>query len=104
MIEGGREIQWVSRSVLHEEARGVYREMKKWADIRFQVLREEKSKRSVLRETGMHWTTLKKILEHSEPPGYRLSKARPKPKIGPFLDRIADILESDKQIPNGSCP
>jgi len=77
----------------------VYREMKNWADIRFQVLREEKSRRSVLRETGMHWTTLKKILEHSEPPGYRLSKARPKPKIGPFLDRIADILESDKQIP-----
>ncbi len=73
--------------------------MKKWADIRFQVLREEKSKRSVLRETGMHWTTLEKILEHSEPPGYRLSKARPKPKIGPFLDRIADILESDKQVP-----
>lgn len=28
-----------------------------------------------------------------------MSKARPKPKIGPFLDRIADILESDKQIP-----
>ena len=24
---------------------------------------------------------------------------RPKPKIGPFLDRIADILESDKQVP-----
>lgn len=77
----------------------MYREMKNWADIRFQVLREEKSRRSVFRETGMHWTTLKKILEHSEPPGYRLSKARPKPKIGPFLDRIADILESDKQIP-----
>ena len=77
----------------------MYREMKNWADIRFQVLREEKSKRSVLRETGMHWTTLEKILQHSEPPGYRLSKARPKPRIGPFLDRIAGILESDKQIP-----
>lgn len=77
----------------------MYREMKYWADIRFQILREEKSKRSVLRETGMHWTTLEKILQHSEPPGYRLSKARPKPRIGPFLDRIADILESDKQIP-----
>jgi transposase len=77
----------------------VYREMKKWADIRFQVFREEKSKRSVLRETGMHWQTLEKILEHSEPPGYRLTKARPKPKIGPFLDRVADILESDKEIP-----
>ena len=28
-----------------------------------------------------------------------LSRERPKPRIGPFLDRIADILESDKQIP-----
>jgi transposase len=77
----------------------VYREMKGWAEIRFSVLREEKSKREVLRETGMHWTTLEKILQHSEPPGYRLSKARPKPRIGLFLDRIADILESDKEIP-----
>jgi len=77
----------------------VYREMKRWAEIRYSVLREEKSKREVLRETGMHWTTLEKILQHTEPPGYRLSKERPKPKIGPFLDRIADILESDKQVP-----
>ena len=77
----------------------MYRELKKWAEIRFSVLREEKSKRAVLRETGMHWTTLERILQHSEPPGYRLSKERPKPRIGPFLDRIADILESDKQIP-----
>jgi transposase len=77
----------------------VYREMKTWAEIRYSVLREEKSKRGVLRETGLHWTTLEKILQHSEPPGYRLSKERPKPKIGPFLDRIADLLESDKQVP-----
>ena len=37
----------------------------------------------ILRETGMHWLTLKKILTHSEPPGYRLRKARPKQKLGP---------------------
>ncbi len=77
----------------------MYRDMKRWAEIRYSVLREEKSKREVLRETGMHWTTLEKILQHTEPPGYRLSKERPKPKIGPFLDRIVAILESDKQVP-----
>ncbi len=77
----------------------MYTQMKSWTEIRFKVLREEKSKREVLRETGIHWTTLEKILTHPEPPGYRLSKARPKPKIGPFLDRIADILDSDKQAP-----
>jgi transposase len=47
----------------------------------------------------MHWSTLEKILQHSEPPGYRIKAERPKPKIGPFWDRIADILESDKELP-----
>jgi transposase len=73
--------------------------MKQWAEIRLRVLRGESSKRQILRETGMHWSTLEKILKHSEPPGYQLKKERPKPKIGPFLDRISDILESDKDLP-----
>jgi transposase len=77
----------------------VYTDMDQWTDIRFRVLRHKESKRKVLRETGMHWRTLEKILQHSEPPGYTLKRERPKPKIGPFLDRIADILESDKEVP-----
>ena len=77
----------------------MYGDMKQWTEIRLRVLREEASKREILRETGMHWKTLEKILHYSEPPGYRLKKERPKPKIGSFLDRIAAILESDKQVP-----
>ena len=77
----------------------MYKDMEEWTDIRLRVLRGESSKREILREKGMHWTTLEKILRHSEPPGYRLMNERPKPKIGPFLDRIGDILESDKQLP-----
>jgi len=73
--------------------------MDQWTDIRFRVLRRKESKRKILRETGMHWRTLEKILQYSEPPGYTLKRERPKPKIGPFLDRIADILESDKEVP-----
>ena len=73
--------------------------MDRWADIRVRVLNGKASKREILRETGMHWTTLEKILRHSEPPGYRIQAERPKPKIGPFLDRIADILQSDKELP-----
>jgi len=38
-------------------------------------------------------------LEHSEPPGYRLKEPRPKPKIGPYLERIAQIIEEDKALP-----
>ena len=51
--------------------------MEDWTDIRERVASGKVSKRAILRETGMHWKTLKKILTHSEPPGYRLRQARP---------------------------
>ena len=70
-----------------------------WTKVRLEVLRGEKSKREVLRHEGIHWETLKKVLKYSEPPGYRLKEARPKPKIGPYLERIAQIIEEDKTLP-----
>jgi len=73
--------------------------MEWWTKVRLEVSRGEKSKREVLREEGIHWETLKKILAHSEPPGYRLKEPRPKPKIGPCLERIAQIIEEDKTLP-----
>jgi transposase len=76
----------------------VYRDMEAWHRIRRRVLVEGVSKRQILRETGMHWQTLEKILAQGEPPGYRRSKPAAKPKIGPYLDRIEQILESDKQV------
>ena len=62
-------------------------------------MRGERSKREILRRERIHWETLKKILEYSEPPGYRLKEPRPKPKIGPYLERIAQIIEEDKALP-----
>jgi transposase len=73
--------------------------MKWWTEIRLEVLRGETSKREILRREGIHWETLKKVLEHSEPPGYRIERPRPKPKIGPYLEQIAQIIEDDKQLP-----
>jgi len=73
--------------------------MEQWAAIRRRVLQEGVSKRQILRETGLHWTTLEKILSHSAPPGYRMRQLREKPKLGPYLDRIRLILQSDKQMP-----
>jgi transposase len=70
-----------------------------WTKIRLEVLRGETSKREILRREGIHWETLKKILENSEPPGYRIEIPRPKPKIGPYLEQIAQIIEDDKQLP-----
>ena len=73
--------------------------MEWWRNIRLEVLRGETSKREILRREGIHFETLKKILEHSEPPGYRMNKARPRPKIGPYLEQIEQIIEDDKQYP-----
>ena len=57
------------------------------------------SRRQVLRETGMHWRTLEKMLQHSEPPGYRQCKPRPKPKVGAYQERIEQILKEDEGMP-----
>ena len=67
-----------------------------WTEIRLEVLREETPKREVLRREGIGWDTLKKILAHPSPPGYQLSQPRPRPKVGPFLEQITQIIKSDK--------
>lgn len=63
----------------------MYIDMNWWTKIRLEVLRGESSKREVLRREGIHWETLKKILNNSSPPGYQLHQPRPRPKVGPFL-------------------
>jgi transposase len=77
----------------------VYTNMNFWTKIRLDVLRDGVSKREILRREGIHWKTLKKILTHPEPPGYQITSPRPKPKIDPYRDKIAQILEHDKDFP-----
>jgi transposase len=72
--------------------------MDRWTEIRKKILVEGVSKRQVMEEEGIHWETLKKILRHSQPPGYRMKQERPQPKIGPYLGRIKQILQEDKHI------
>ena len=73
-------------------------DMDQWLSIRRRVLREGVSKRQILRETGMHWETLQKILTHPSPPGYQRREPPRKPKIDPYRDRIRQILEADKLV------
>ena len=77
----------------------MYRDMDQWIEIRRRVLIEGVSKRQILRETGMHWQTLEKILRHVEPPGYRRSGPPAKPRVGPYLGKITQILEADRNLP-----
>ena len=76
----------------------MFRDMEKWTAIRMRVLRDGESIRRIQRETGLHFNRVKKVLRNSSPPPFQC-KARPKPKIGPFLDRIGEILSSDKDLP-----
>lgn len=72
--------------------------MERWNSIRQRVLRDGVSIRQIQRETGLHFTTIKKILSHSSPPPFDCPE-RSKPKIGPYLERIAGILETDRTMP-----
>ena len=73
--------------------------MEQWTEIRRRVLVEGVSRRQVQGETGLHWKTLQKILGHSEPPGYRQAAPRAKKKLGPYVERIGQILREDKALP-----
>jgi transposase len=73
--------------------------MENWAEIRRRVLVDGQSKRSVCREFDIHWDTLQKILGHPQPPGYRRSVPRPRPKLETFLPVVHQILKDDAKAP-----
>src|SRR5665213_2700527 len=57
-------MMWFSAMELQApEGKGVYNDMDQWIEIRKKILVEGVSKRQVMEEEGIHWETLKKILE-----------------------------------------
>lgn len=73
--------------------------MDQWIELRRRIRNGEISLRQLERETGIHRHTLRKIRDNSQPPGYRRSKPVEKSKIGPYLGRIKEIIDADKQMP-----
>jgi transposase len=73
--------------------------MELWKEVRHRVLAKKLSRRRACKEYGLGWHTLKKILAHDEPPGYRQSQPRAKRKLAPFLPIIEQILKDDRQAP-----
>jgi hypothetical protein len=63
------------------------------------LLVEGVSRRQVQLEAMMHWKTLRKVLKHNKPPGYRQERQRPKRKIGPFGKRVRQIFKENKALP-----
>jgi transposase len=77
----------------------VFTNMEKWSEIRRRVLIDGLGKRAACRQYGIHYKTLKKILTHSEPPGFRHPE-RTRPSIlGPLLPVVHQILKDDRKAP-----
>ena len=76
----------------------VYANMDEWSEIRRRVLTREISQREACKQSRIHWKTLKKILAHEEPPGYRRQAPRRR-RIEPLLPVIRQILDGDAQAP-----
>jgi len=80
-------------------AEGVYTDMEQWTRIRLALREGQTSKCDSMRQEGIHWDALQKSQDHSEPPGYRMDLTRSKPKLGPYLKAIAQIVKDDKSVP-----
>ena len=72
--------------------------MEKWTKIRRDILVEEMSRREACRKYNLNFRTIQKILKHSEPPEKPKEYARPKPKIGPFIDRLWSTRRSKHRV------
>jgi transposase len=56
------------------------------------------SQREAANRFGIARETVKKMLRHSEPPGYRRRQPPKRPKLDPFTDIIDHILEQDRTV------
>src|SRR4051812_32635972 len=73
--------------------------MENWAEIRRRVLVDGLSRRAACRAYGIHWKTLKKILTHAEPPGYRRTRPHRTSILEPLLPVVHQILKDDRKAP-----
>ena len=77
----------------------MFKDMKKWVEIRRHVLTGEISKRAACKKYGLQWRTLQRVLAYEEPAGYQRKEPRQKPKLAPFLPIIHEILQQDRKAP-----
>lgn len=73
--------------------------MKRWTEVRRAVLVEGISKREACRRFGLHWQTLGRMLSHAWPPGYQRVARIDRPVIGPWLGRLGELLQANRELP-----
>ena len=69
------------------------------AKIRHAVLVEGKSQREVARETGHSRNTIKKMVQDSSEPKYKLQQPRRKPVLDPYKERLEKWVTEDEKKP-----
>ena len=67
--------------------------------VRRACMVEGMSSREAARVFGLHRDTVRKMLEHSVPPGYRRQSPPRRPKLDPYRGVIDRILEEDRSLP-----
>src|SRR5471032_1582854 len=67
--------------------------------VRRAVRVEGRSQRAVARDFGLSRETVRKMLRYAVPPGYQRQQPVKRPKLGPWLGVIDEILEEDKKRP-----
>ncbi|MBA3915998.1 MAG: hypothetical protein H0X25_19540 [Acidobacteriales bacterium] len=67
--------------------------------VRRAVVVEGKGKRQVAREFGISRHMVRKMLQHSVPPGYQRKQPARRPKLDPWLGTIDAILQEDQNQP-----
>jgi transposase len=77
----------------------MYRKVTEWARVRRRILTGGVSQRQVVRETGISRSVVRKMVAFPVPPGYRKRKAVNRPKLGPYLEVIDQIVKDDTGRP-----
>ena len=73
--------------------------MEDYDHVRALYFTEGLSLRAIARRTKFHRSTVKKIIEESEPPGYQRREPAKEPVLGPFKGIIDRILRMDREAP-----
>ena len=67
--------------------------------IRQTYYHEKKSQREIARELGLSRNTVKKAIQHDEPFEYRRQQPARAPVIGPYRERLRELVEANRELP-----
>lgn len=73
--------------------------VKEWEQMRRAFHLEGKSINEIAQETGRAWRTVKKMVEADQPPRYRQKQKRVARKLGPYRNKIREMLTENKTLP-----